>query len=234
MKKDLTGQQFGRLVVLEEVKKEGNRKRFWRCRCTCGRETIAEESHLKSGHTKSCGCYRKDIQRQKGVDISGQRFGRLVAIRPVARSKKGTSALTGQWECQCDCGNVCICLKNNLRTGITKSCGCLQEEQRKKNMETAIHFVDGTCVERIACRKTFANNTTGHRGVYRRENNRWRASIGFRGKVYSLGSFSRYEDAVEARLKAERQMYDSFLEEYEREMAEEKREKFSEVRGEDD
>lgn len=81
-------------------------------------------------------------------------------------------------------------------------------------MKKAIHFVDGTCVERIACRKTFLNNTTGHRGVYRRENNRWRASIGFQGKVYYLGSFSSFEDAVEARLSAEARLYDPFLEKY--------------------
>ena len=81
-------------------------------------------------------------------------------------------------------------------------------------MNKAIHFVDGTCVERIASRKTFVNNTTGHRGVYRKENNRWRASIGFRGKVYYLGSFERFEDAVEARLTAEERLYDTFLEEY--------------------
>lgn len=74
--------------------------------------------------------------------------------------------------------------------------------------------MDGTCVERIASRKTFINNTTGHRGVYRRENNRWRASIGFRGKVYYLGSFGTFDEAVQARLEAEARFYDPFLEQY--------------------
>lgn len=222
MKQNLVGQQFGRLVVLEEVKKEGNRKRFWRCRCTCGRETVTEESHLKSGHTKSCGCYRREAQQKKKVDIRGQRYGRLVAIRPVSGDGEDENGRLERWECLCDCGNTCIRQKSKLCMGITKSCGCLREEQRKKNMQTAIHFVEGTCVERIACRKTFSNNTTGHRGVYRRENNRWRASIGFQGKVYNLGSYTRYEDAVIARLNAEKQMYDPFLEEYRKGKAEEK------------
>jgi len=122
--------------------------------------------------------------------------------------------MSDYWLCQCDCGKQCICRKENLRSGVTRSCGCLQEAQRKVNMKKAIHFMDGTCVERIACRKTFSNNTSGHRGVYRRENNRWRASIGFQGKSYNLGSFATYEEAVQARLDAEKRLYDPFLAKY--------------------
>ena len=81
-------------------------------------------------------------------------------------------------------------------------------------MKKAIHFVDGTCVERIASRKNCANNTTGHRGVYRRQNNRWRAAIGFKGKVYNLGTYESFQDAVNARLEAEKNLYDAFLDQY--------------------
>lgn len=201
--------QFGRFTVIREVPRN-SRKRYWLCLCQCGNEKIVEESHLKSGHTKSCGCYRKEVMQSRGIDLAGKRFGRLLVLGP-ARAENGK--IIG-WECQCDCGNKCVCQKGNLCSGITKSCGCLREEQRKKNMQKAIHFVEGTCVERIASRKTFASNTTGHRGVYRRENNRWRASIGFQGKVYNLGSFVKYEDAVKARLEAEERLYVPFLERY--------------------
>lgn len=209
MKQDLTGKRFGRLTVLKKAPSK-NKKSYWLCRCECGNEKIVEDSHLKSGHTKSCGCYRKDVLRQRGIGMAGERYGRLLVLGPI----HGEDGSVIGWQCQCDCGNICVCQKGNLRSGITRSCGCLQEEQRKENMKKAIHFVGGTCVERIACRKTFANNTTGHRGVYRRENNRWRASIGFRGRIYNLGTFVNYEDAVNARLEAEARLYDPFLEIY--------------------
>jgi len=208
MKQDLTGQRFGRLTVSREVKREGSPKRYWLCVCDCGNEKTVEESHLKSGHTRSCGCYRKDVQREKTIDLTGQRYGRLVVLRQVEMpGRKGVF-----WECRCDCGNICTCKAFGLRSGTTRSCGCLQEEQRKENMKNAIHFVDGTCVERIASRKTFSTNTTGHRGVYRKGPNRWRAVIGFQGKSHYLGTFDTYEEAVEARLQAEKEMYDAFLE----------------------
>jgi len=80
-------------------------------------------------------------------------------------------------------------------------------------MATAIHFVDGTCVEKIACQKLIATNTSGHQGVSRRKNGTWRACINFRGKRYDLGTFSSYERAVGARLEGEK-MYQKFLQNY--------------------
>lgn len=43
--------------------------------------------------------------------------------------------MSDYWLCQCDCGKQCICQKENLRSGVTRSCGCLQEAQRKVNMK---------------------------------------------------------------------------------------------------
>lgn len=51
---DLTGMQFGNLTVIEKV--ESNKKAtLWRCRCSCGKETVVQLGNLRSGHTKSCG-----------------------------------------------------------------------------------------------------------------------------------------------------------------------------------
>ena len=57
--KDLTGQKFSRLLVLERVENSKSGKARWRCRCDCGNEIIATGAHLLSGNTKSCGCWKK-------------------------------------------------------------------------------------------------------------------------------------------------------------------------------
>lgn len=59
----------------------------------------------------------------KLIDLTGQRFGRLIAIERVEKPKnikKGTF-----WRCKCDCGNETITMSTSLREGRTKSCGCL-------------------------------------------------------------------------------------------------------------
>lgn len=54
------------------------------------------------------------------IDITGQRFGRLVAVRV---DHLGPSGLR-YWFCQCDCGNTNVVGVGSLRGGNTKSCGC--------------------------------------------------------------------------------------------------------------
>lgn len=89
--KDLTGQKFNRLTVIEFFEK--NRAgRVWKCRCDCGNECTVLEYRLTSGATKSCGCLKREVlaetrkrkkadwverqlatrlQRQNGNNISG-------------------------------------------------------------------------------------------------------------------------------------------------------------------
>lgn len=56
---DLTGKKFGRLSV---IKREGNSLPVkWICKCECGKVTVVDASHLKDGHTKSCGCLMREI-----------------------------------------------------------------------------------------------------------------------------------------------------------------------------
>lgn len=54
-KLDLTGQRYGKLTVSAPAENIGDRT-AWLCRCDCGRETVVKTIHLRSGHTKSCGC----------------------------------------------------------------------------------------------------------------------------------------------------------------------------------
>lgn len=59
----------------------------------------------------------------QAIDITGQRFGMLVALHRAHRgSRKSTHAC---WHCVCDCGNTKIAAVGNLKAGFTQSCGCL-------------------------------------------------------------------------------------------------------------
>jgi hypothetical protein len=66
---DLTGQAFGRLTVLEYLGKQR-----YRCRCTCGRESFPSALSLRRGDSKSCGCYKLEIN-QVQAKIIGTKFG---------------------------------------------------------------------------------------------------------------------------------------------------------------
>lgn len=55
-KMDIEGKRFGKLTVLAFAGKSGCGHNLWKCSCDCGKETIVTVGHLRSGHTKSCGC----------------------------------------------------------------------------------------------------------------------------------------------------------------------------------
>lgn len=70
----------------------------------------------------------------KPANISGQRFGRLIAIEPVGRKKYPCGATLTVWRCVCDCGAETTVPLPALRTGNTRSCGCLGNENRSKHI----------------------------------------------------------------------------------------------------
>ena len=62
---NLAGQRFGRLTVLERVPRPpyyADTCAWWRCKCDCGNVIEINSRRLKTGNTKSCGCYRRELR----------------------------------------------------------------------------------------------------------------------------------------------------------------------------
>jgi len=65
------GDRFTKLVVIEQVKLDGRKGRFWRCMCDCGTDTVVYSGHLRSGTTKACGCLQGlDYNKKHGLSRS--------------------------------------------------------------------------------------------------------------------------------------------------------------------
>ena len=63
---DLTGQKFGRLVVIQLADKGGSGKIRYLCLCDCGNRIIVQAGNLKNYHTRSCGCFKTEILTKHG------------------------------------------------------------------------------------------------------------------------------------------------------------------------
>ena len=68
------------------------------------------------------------------VDLTGKRFGRLIAVEKSEH--QGREIL---WRCVCDCGNEKVIQGNHLRMGLTKSCGCLRREKGRNTTHGMTH-----------------------------------------------------------------------------------------------
>lgn len=66
------------------------------------------------------------------IDMIGRPFGRLTVIRE-APSPKTEKRKRLRYECRCSCGNTCVVAGEDLRSGHTKSCGCLNHRGNVKH-----------------------------------------------------------------------------------------------------
>lgn len=140
----------------------------------------------------------------KFTDITGKRFGRLVAIKRVGKQHKSPV-----WECKCDCGKIVNTSIQKLNKGDAKSCGCLKNDyyENELNKNVKKYQIEGTNVAYLKSKKLSKANKSGVRGVSRKKNGKWFAQIMFQRKTYNLGTYEKFEDAVNARKEAEEKLF---------------------------
>lgn len=112
---DLTGQRFGKLLVLETLYNYDGRKRAtYKCQCDCGNIIYVKSASIYK--TFSCGCSRID----KRKDYTGQVFD-LVTVQEMLYNYKNGSTYC---RCICKCGKEFVTEAKALASGNTTSCGC--------------------------------------------------------------------------------------------------------------
>lgn len=89
LSKDLLGQRFGRLLVIDKTDKKTGGHRLWMCRCDCGREKLVQARFMIEGSAVSCGCYGREQQ----IKAMRARSRGITSILRLARGQK----LSTQW-----------------------------------------------------------------------------------------------------------------------------------------
>lgn len=119
----LINRSFGKLNVISEGPSTNLGVKRWICRCSCGNIILVTKYNLIHGLSKSCGCLNREH------NLTGKFFGCLkVLSRAKNKNKKKC------WLCKCSCGSEIVVKANHLKTGNTKSCGCLKKRNDKKNL----------------------------------------------------------------------------------------------------
>lgn len=127
---DKIGDRYGRLTILSFTASGGKKRCLFKC--DCGEQITMRLDSAKSKDYPSCGCWGKEIRKEKTSDrfdfmpYVGYKFGRLLVtgIDSCISRKKSISRLV----CLCDCGAQVVVRGDQLKSGVTKSCGCIQKE----------------------------------------------------------------------------------------------------------
>ena len=101
------------------------------------------------------------------VDLTGQRFGRLTALDRAGTSGGGSAT----WRCLCDCGKETVVIGSSLRSGFTRSCGCLSAEKigersyKHGGTNTRLYSIWSGMIERCHNPKHKGYKNYGARGI---------------------------------------------------------------------
>ena len=217
--KVFVGQKYSRLLIVardeDVIRKNGKVIRTWKCVCDCGKEVVVHGAHLRSGHTKSCGCI-------------------LEENRPLNNLSHGCSSTAGyrKYHAMLD-----RCYKSDRASyehyggrGITVCDRWLEPYPRGllNFLEDMGECPDGMSLDRIDVngnyckencrwatnseqsfnRRTLKANTSGKTGIrLHKHSGLWHARISVNYKEISLGYYADFNLAVKAREAAELKYY---------------------------
>ena len=232
------GDKYGRLTVIKEVDRyvdsSGRKYRQMLCSCDCGSEPIKVLlNSLRKGHTKSCGClsiekaiengkankkYNKyDLSGEygKGYTQKGEEFIFDLEDYNLIKDYRWSIGTDGYlYSYNSNTGkkiSLHRLIMNPPKDMIVDHINRTPQDNRKSNLRIC-SFAENSRNLSISKR-----NNTGTIGVgWSNQKNKWLARIMINGKAMHLGYFDTKEEAIEARLKAELELYGTFSPNYEK------------------
>lgn len=220
--KDLSGQRFGRLLVIcMDEEKTRTKHIYWLCQCDCGNPELisVQRSCLTSGHTKSCGCLQKEFI--KGLGEQRKEFNECKLIDNHYEMKIDNEIVLfdiedydviSKYYWRLNHGYAYTWYENKpvpmhyilFNEYIYDHENRNRLDNRRFNLRKCNYTENN---ENISLRK---DNTSGITGVGLDSRGRWAARVTVNGKRKTVYAGWDFEEAVKARLKAEKEYYGEF------------------------
>jgi len=165
--------------------------------CECGSIIIRPYREFKRGKPKSCGCIKKELQKnaqeKRNIkeqirrskqfhlprDLSGDKYGKLTVINWCGVNIDKKNHKHSLWYCRCDCGNYVIKKTSSFKIKNI-SCGCVYKENRVKRALNLVRKWENKRMKAISDRE-YINQSLSHKN--RRSN-----------KTVRMRSFLKYGD----------------------------------------
>lgn len=225
VRKDLTGETFGRLFVIcqaeDYINPKGVRFAQWECRCNCGNPNhiIVNAAHLKNGHTQSCGCLNVEANiNGNSYDLSGAYGIGYIGDEEFWFDKEDYD-LIKKYTWYKDNDGYIVSDTHKRRTKLHRLIlnpepsldvdhiygNKTRHDNRKSNLRIC------TRGQNSRNKIDMSNNTSGCIGVvWHKYANKWMASLTVNNEYIYLGLFEDKQDAIKARIEAEKKYFKDF------------------------
>lgn len=214
---DLTGQRFGRLLILSKDQENKNGQARWLCKCDCGNEKVIVGTYIRSGLTQSCGCLNREIS-SKIHSTHGQTQGSTTSKKIITSEYQAWLAMKKR----CAATNRKDSKHYALR-GISVSPrwinsfeNFLEDVGLRPSPNHSIDRIDvngnyepgnvkwSDRTEQALNKRVYSRSISGCKGVtWSKTHSKWWARINVNGKRIHIGYFTDIDEAIEARKQAE-------------------------------
>ena len=198
---DLLGRKFGRLTVISRAESKGG-KAYWNCQCDCGKETVVYGSYLRTGHTKSCGCYNEDKKiKHKMYGTPEYRSWNHMLQRCNNKNSHKYSDYGGR--------GIVVCEKWLAFENFFADMGQRPHGKTLERIDVNGNYEPSNCkwataTEQQRNQRIQRNNSSGVKGVsWDKSKGKWTAQISVNYKNIYIGRFSSLQEAALARKRAE-------------------------------
>lgn len=222
---DLAGQIFGRLIAIEKDGQDKNGNTVWKCKCDCGNVISVIHSRLTTGNVQSCGCLRRELVSERFSKENVYNLDGEYGIGWTTNTNKEfyfdiedyDIIKQYTWVEDMAVENYHSLRAYEKGTGdrviMSMLLGYKNHDHINRNPfdNRKINFRQATAQENARNRSVPKNNTSGFIGVcWDKEACKWLAYIKFDYNQLKLGRFVNKEDAIRARLRAERKYFGEF------------------------
>lgn len=200
--RDITGNRYGKIVVLYFTKVKNNA--YWMCQCDCGIVKEILGSSLKNGDTQSCGCYRKEVVTKHGDAKDNNRsklYSVWLGMHDRCRNQNNISYLRygGRGISVDTCWDAYSTFRqwaliNGYQTGLQIDRTDNSKGYSPSNCAWVSRDMNGRNI------RAHRDSTSQYVGVsFHKKRNKWRACIKHDNKQRCIGEYSTELEAAIAR-----------------------------------
>lgn len=213
MIRDLSGQKYNRITIISFSHRNKHTKAVYNCVCDCGKKLQTIGTTVKSGHVKSCGCWRIEQTTRRSTKHGNAKRGKLT---PTYRSWYNMKS-------RCQNPNV----EKYQLYGALGIEVCPEWDEFSNFLADMGEAPKGFELDRINPRGNYCKencrwasesvqafnkkrqkiNKTGRTGVSVEQSGKWKVVISCQNIVHRIGLFDTFEEACQARSEAELKYY---------------------------